>query len=283
MTTFANSLLDLGSDLAFSRAPGQARGVTSPWIVFAALGTLVLGATSTHPPKTKPKAKAHPHRARVQHKPTIPLSHSPGSRAASYGQLTPSACLALLDQRHVPYLREEPKRGVKIPVRLTGRVGGVLYRTDFPDGERGTVPWEVFDCRLVLSLDDFSEILRAHSISEVRMFSAWRPPAKSWPMTEWGRRHQGALAIDVRELRKDNGEVLNVLEHFHGQLGAEQCVPGARPPSPDSPEARELHELVCAAASAHVFNSILTPNYNQAHKNHFHLELTPDVDWFMLR
>ena len=34
---------------------------------------------------------------------------------------------------------------------------------------------------------------------------------------------------------------------------------------------------------AHVFNSILTPNYNPAHKNHFHLELTPDVDWFMLR
>ena len=45
----------------------------------------------------------------------------------------------------------------------------------------------------------------------------------------------------------------------------------------------ELHDLVCAAAEAHVFNSILTPNYNPAHKNHFHLELTPDVDWFMLR
>jgi len=188
-----------------------------------------------------------------------------------------------LDQRHIPYVREAPKRGVKIPVRLTGRVAGVLYRTDFPDSERSSVPWEIFDCRLVLSLDDFGEVLRAHAIAEVRMFSAWRPPAKSWPMTEWGRRHQGALAIDVRELRKDTGEVLNVLEHFHGQLGAEQCVPSARAPSPDSPEARELHELVCAAAGAHVFNSILTPNYNPAHKNHFHLELTPDVEWFMLR
>lgn len=248
---------------------------------------LVLGATSAHPAtktKTKPKAKARTHGSHaLQHHRPVPLSHSAGSRAAAYGQLTPSACLALLDERHIPYSREEPKRGVKIPVRLTGRVGGVLYRTDFPDGERASVPWEIFDCRLVLSLDDFSETLRAHSIAEVRMFSAWRPPAKSWPMTEWGRRHQGALAIDVRELRKDNGEVLNVLEHFHGQLGAEQCVPGARPPNPDCAEARELHELVCAAAQAHVFNSILTPNYNPAHKNHFHLELTPDVEWFMLR
>ena len=255
-----------------------------PWIATAALGILVLGATPAHPAKGKPKAKARPHRSHsAQHQKSIPLSHAPGSRAAAYGQLSPAACLALLDERHIPYSREEPKRGVKIPVRLTGRVGGVLYRTDFPDAERGRVPWEIFDCRLVLSLDDFAEVLRAHSIAEVRIFSAWRPPAKSWPMTEWGRRHQGALAIDVRELRKDNGEVLNVLEHFHGQLGAEQCVPAARSPSPDSPEARELHALVCAAAEAHVFNSILTPNYNPAHKNHFHLELTPDVDWFMLR
>jgi hypothetical protein len=256
------------------------------WSVTAALGVLVLGATGAHPPKAKPKAKAKSHQHgshRVRHKKPIALSHAPGSRAAAYGQLTPAACLALLDERHIPYSREQPKRGVKVPVRLTGKVGGVLYRTDFPDSERPSVPWEVFDCRLVLSLDDFSEILRAHSIAEVRMFSAWRPPAKSWPMNEVARRHQGALAIDVRELRKDNGEVLNVLEHFHGQLGGALCKPGARAPSPDCPEARELHALVCEAEKAHVFNSILTPNYNPAHKNHFHLELTPDVDWFMLR
>ena len=286
VTTFANSLLDLGPDLALLPTSGQAKGVSLPWIVSAVLGMFVLGATSTHPPKPKPKAKAKAHAHgphAVRHAKPIPLSHAPGSRAEAYGQLTADACLALLDQRQVPYSREQPKRGVKIPVRLTGKLGGVLYRTDFPDRERASVPWEIFDCRLVLSLDDFAEVLRAHSIAEVRIFSAWRPPAKSWPMTDWARRHQGALAIDVRELRKDNGEVLNVLDHFHGQLGGAQCGPAALPPNPDSAEARELHDLVCAAASAHVFNSILTPNYNPAHKNHFHLELTPDVDWFMLR
>jgi hypothetical protein len=153
----------------------------------------------------------------------------------------------------------------------------------FPDNERANVPWEIFDCRLVLALHDWSETLRAHSIAEVRIFSAWRPPAKSWPMDEWGRRHQGALAVDVRELRKDTGEVLNVLDHFHGQLGAPQCTSNAAKASPDTPEAQELHDLVCAASEARIFNSILTPNYNSAHRNHFHLEVTPDVDWFMLR
>jgi len=237
-------------------------------------------AAPTHRPSSKLHRRAP---ARNAHGKAIPLEHAPGSPAEAYAALSPDACLAALEQRHIPFSREEPKRGVKIPIRLSGKVGGVLYRTDYPDRERPSVPWEVFDCRLVLSLDDFSVILREHSVAEVRIFSAWRPPAKSWPMTTWGRRHQGALAVDVRELRKDTGEVLSVLKDFHGRLGSTQCTSVAPPPAPDDPGARELHALVCEAAQARIFNSILTPNYNPEHRNHFHLELTPDVDWFMLR
>ncbi len=236
-----------------------------------------------HPTAHAKHPASHPLPKHGWHTAQIPLKHAPGSRAEAYAAMSPVTCLAALDERHISYAREEPKRGVEIPVRLTGRVAGVLYRTDFPDGERGSVPWEIFDCRLVLSLDDFGEILRAHSVAEVRIFSVWRPPSKNWPMTQWARRHEGALAIDVRELRKDTGEALNILEQFHGRLGASQCTPDAPAPNPDSPEARELHAIVCAAADAHLFNSILTPNYNPPHRNHFHLELTPEVDWFMLR
>jgi Extensin-like protein C-terminus len=168
-------------------------------------------------------------------------------------------------------------------VRLTGAVGGVLYRTDFPDAQRASVPWEVFDCRLVLALDDFGETLRAHGVVEARIFSAWRPPPRSWPADKWASRHPGGLAVDVRELRKDSGEALVVLDHFHGKLSQAVCGAGATLPAPELAEARELREIVCAAADAHIFNSILTPNYNLEHKNHFHLEVTPDVDWFMLR
>lgn len=270
----------------------------------ALLGVLLFGATPVTAKSANAKsvkavnsvkpgspAKAHgPHSKRhrhpqlhLPHGKAIPLQHAPGSRAEAYAALSSDACLAELGKRHIPFSREEPKRGVKIPVRLSGKVGGVSFRTDYPDSERPTVPWEVFDCRLVLSLDDFAVILREHSVAEVRIFSAWRPPAKSWPMTEWGRRHQGALAVDVRELRKDTGEVLNVLRDFHGKLGTTQCTPSAPRPVLDCPEARELHALVCETSEARVFNSILTPNYNPPHRNHFHLELTPDVDWFMLR
>ena len=290
--------------MARARASGQALAVSLPFgpllrrAACALLGVLLLAATPAKPLKPAKRGKpasppAKPHgpssklhrqpRLRLPHGKPIPLRHAPGSRAESYAGLSADACLAELNERHIPFSREEPKRGVKIPIRLTGKVGGVLYRTDYPDNERPSVPWEVFDCRLVLSLDDFSVILRDHAVAEVRIFSAWRPPAMSWPMDEWGRRHQGALAVDVRELRKDTGEVLNVLQDFHGKLGSTQCTPAAPPPALDCPEARELHALVCAASEARVFNSILTPNYNPEHRNHFHLELTPDVDWFMLR
>jgi hypothetical protein len=289
-----------GRILALLAASGQARGVHSVSAVVAAIGLLLASAataaavasapTAVAPtnatkgkPKSKPKPKARPRRSKAHARFTKPLklSHAPGSRAERYAALSPTACLAELSQRGIAFTREPPTRGVEIPIRVTGKVGGVLYRTDFPDRERSKVPWEIFDCRLVLALDDFGEVLRAHSIVEARIFSCWRPPSKTWPMDEWGKRHEGALAVDLRELKKDDGSALNILDQFHGQLGATLCGADAVPPSPDSPEARELHEIACAAVDSHLFNSVLTPNYNPPHKNHFHLELTPGVDWFL--
>jgi hypothetical protein len=243
----------------------------------AALALLLLGAT------TQPNSKPKPRHAKARVSRPIPLSHAPGSRAERYAALSSRECLERLQERKIQYTLEPPTRGVEIPVRITGALNGILYRTDYPDRERGKLPWEIFDCRLVLSLDDFGDTLRAHSIVEVRIFSCFRPPPKSLPASDWGKRHEGALAVDVREFRKDNGEALNILQQFNGKLGAPLCGPGAVPASPDSPEARELHEIACAAADSHLFNSVLTPNYNPPHKNHFHLELTPNVDWFMLR
>ena len=189
-----------------------------PLIVTALVGFSLLGAppkaaspskpAAVHKTKARPKPATRHHRVqRSAHSKAIPLEHAPGSRAEAYAAMSASTCLAALEQRHIPFSREEPKRGVKIPVRLTGKVGGVLYRTDFPDNQRDDVPWEVYDCRLVLALDDFSEILREHAVAEARIFSAWRPPSKSYAMDDWQRRHPGGLAVDVRELRKDTGAI----------------------------------------------------------------------------
>ncbi len=233
-------------------------------------------------PKAKTKAKirtAPKHRHRAPRS-RVPLQTAPpGTPAAKYAALGAKACHDELTRRGVAYRVERSAPGVGIPIRFTGKVAGVLFRSDLPDKQRAGCPWEVFDCRLALSVYDFAQLLRRRDVVEVRIFSAWRPPSKQQKPTVL-KRHPGALAVDVRSLRKENGEELVVLDHFEGRLGAKVCDSDRQP---KTPQGRELLAIVCEASQGHFFNSILTPNYDAEHQNHFHLELTPSVSWFMLR
>ena len=225
--------------------------------------------------------------------------------------LDATACFAELDRRKVVYEKVDVAPGVMAPLRLPEGVGGVTYRTLLPREQGRSSPWEVFDCRLALSLVDLSKILEAHGIDEVVMFSAWRPPAKSWPKDKLAVRHPGGLAIDIMRFGRDappppdeptagaGGEApaasaargdgaaerqwLNVEHHFHGRIGDTTCGDGASPPTESTPEAVELRAIVCEVAAARIFTSILTPNYNEPHYNHFHFDLAVDVKWRIVR
>jgi hypothetical protein len=205
------------------------------------------------------------------------------TKASQYGRLSRTECLAELGRRdvHVRPLGAEP--GVLIPVRLEGPVSGVTYRSDYPDAQCDKLPYDVFDCRLVVALSDLSAILRTHDVTEVRIFSAWRPPPKSWPEGKAADHHPGALAADLRLFRKSTGESLEVEPNFHGRIGAPPCGPNAVPPEPPSPAAIELRSILCAAADARLFHVLLSPNYDYPHRNHFHVEVRPDVRWLIVR
>jgi hypothetical protein len=203
--------------------------------------------------------------------------------ALRYAALSDEACLVELAARGVSFTRVVEARGVRTPLRLNGPIRGVEFRTDYPDEQRATLAWEVYDCRLVLALDDFSRILAVHDIAQVRIFSAWRPPAKSWPEGRIGIRHPGGMAVDLREFRKRDGQVLNVDRHYHGRIGGEPCGALAEAPRPPTSAARELRSITCEAADARIFNSILTPNHDRAHFNHLHVEVRAGVAWYILR
>ena len=66
---------------------------------------------------------------------------------------------------------------------------------------------------------------------------------------------------------------------FHGQIGNRTCGEGTY--LPELPEARELRSIVCEASDLGVFTYVLTPNYNAAHADHFHMEIKPGVRWFL--
>jgi hypothetical protein len=171
-------------------------------------------------------------------------------------------------------------------VRLAGPIGGVTYRTDAPAWERASSPAEVFDCRLVLALSDWSKVLTAHGIDEVRIASAWRPSKGRARGDRPAKRHGGALAVDVLRFgkRPAPGETsrrwLSVAADFHGRIGASVCAAEAREKLPEA--ARELRVLACEAHTRKTFTSVLTPSYDRAHRDHFHLEIRPSVTWSLL-
>lgn len=246
--------------------------------------------------------------------------------AVNYAALDSKSCIEALEQRKIVFSIEKEAPGVLIPVRLLGPLHGVTWRTDFAEEQRRTTPYEVLDCRLLLAIDDFSAILEQHEVQEVRIFSFWRPPPKSWPKGKIAKRHPGGLAADVRlfkkrppapqaeEERAPKGDAsdekrqakrsspkkksprkskatrrkgsaedeLSVLEDFGGKVGGKACGKHASAPRPDTAKARELREIVCDAARQRLFNSILTPHFDKHHFNHFHLEVTAGVKWFIV-
>ncbi|WP_437956708.1 extensin family protein [Sorangium sp. So ce119] len=110
--------------------------------------------------------------------------------------------------------------------------------------------------------------LRSDVVQKPR--GTWAPP---------GTRHPAGLAIDVGALRKRDGTWISVARHFHGRIGDRTCGEGA--PQPELPEARELRSIVCEAADLGIFTYVLTPNYNAAHADHYHMEIKAGVRWFL--
>lgn len=265
------------------------------------------------------------------------------SPAYRYANMQSDEVFAELDRRKILYSKEQHVDGVLAPIRLTGRLHGVLIRSALPPEERTTSVFEILDARLALALDDFAAMLAKQGVVEIIHYTMYRPntpapgsrfanqspkdvrhkEAKSKPRSskrraalsagtpkgakagkagrfgprskqkfrtattdehahgKWappGTRHPAGLAIDVGGFRMADGRLLSVAQ-FAGKIGQQTCGTGA--PVPISAEARELRQIVCDARSSGLFTYALTPNYDQDHHDHFHLEIKPGVMWFL--
>jgi len=103
---------------------------------------------------------------------------------------------------------------------------------------------------------------------------------KTWPEGKPTKQHMAGRAIDAARFIKRDGSYLDVDKHFNGRIGAATCGDKAAP-YPATPEAVELRSILCEAITRRLFNVALTPNYNRAHKNHFHLEVSAGT-WFLI-
>jgi hypothetical protein len=216
---------------------------------------------------------------------------SEATPAVRYAALDASSCTASLIERGIAFAPVDSARGVLAPIRLTGPVHGVSFhisgghppnpQAGLAAPRRAASPYEILDCRLALALDDFAKVLERHGVREVVHLSMYRPPPKGWASGRIGGQHGGGLAIDAAEFIKEDGSRLVVDRDFDGKIGDVTC--GPRAVEPRTVPSAELRSIACEAAEEHLFHVELTPDYNQKHKNHFHLEVTANVRWFLVR
>lgn len=199
-----------------------------------------------------------------------------------YAALDKTTCLAELDRRKIKTEAAPATAGVTTPLWLRGPLHGIAIHSQLAPAQREHSSVEIFDCRLLVALDDFTSLLAKHDIVEMVHMSAYRPRSAYGCTPKYaGKQHCAALAVDVGSFRRRDGKVLEVLRDFHGKINLATCTQSAKP-SPPSPFADELWSYVCDAARQAIFHVILTPNFNLQHKNHFHLEITPEAGWMLI-
>ncbi|MEO7092033.1 MAG: extensin family protein [Polyangiales bacterium] len=211
------------------------------------------------------------------------LVYSSGSTPAiTYGAMDGATCEKALKARKIPYVRvTNPTQGVADPMRITGKIHGVDFH-GLGLGPKATSLYEIVDCRLLLALDDFAAVLEKHDVVEAIHMSIYRAAkTKPKPGQKPKSQHEAALAMDLGTLVKKDGTKLVVLDDWHGFIGQPTCGPKTGP-TKVTKQSTELRAIMCEQFDKKLFNVNLTPNYNKPHVNHFHLEVTRGVKWFIL-
>jgi hypothetical protein len=204
------------------------------------------------------------------------------SRAYRYANMADEEALAEVKRRGIAFQSATPPLpGVRTPIRLTGPLRGVTIRSTLPPEQRAKSPFDILDARLALALDDFCRILAHHDVVEIVHFTIYRPASTLLPDPNVAQtRHPGGMAIDVGALRKRNGDWLAVGPHWPAMIGAKTCGQGGR--TLRDRRARELLSIVCETADQRIFHYMLSPHFDAAHADHWHLEIKPGVKWFLV-
>lgn len=180
-------------------------------------------------------------------------------RRAVWSIQSEAECHRALRAAGVPF-RPAPAMPTPVPspIELTGPVDGVWFRMMHEDR-----PLEM-SCEMALRLPDLVAVLEEHGVTGVDVMSAYRDqPRVSF--------HTMGLGLDIGRFWTDRG-YLSVLTDFVETPASETC----RAPRPGARRARILLRIACDLAQTRRLSSVLTPNYNEGHRNHFHIDARPD-------
>lgn len=165
------------------------------------------------------------------------------------------------ERRSSPAGREDLECRQPEPLFLSSPVNGVNWRYFSHDD-----PGDMFmACRLALALDQFGDLLRELDIVEVEHLGVFN--CRLIGGTDSLSEHGYGRAIDLSVFIYDDGTRCSVEDDWDSLNG-----------NPDDMSlcGRLLHDVAWELHLRGIFNVILTPDFNAAHFNHFHVDLTPD-------
>jgi hypothetical protein len=156
-------------------------------------------------------------------------------------------------------------------VTVTLPLGGMQFRRF--DGNLRTT-W-FMDCDLALAIHRMTQALQAIGVVEMhdlgvynyRCIGGGTPPDCPNGISM----HARALAVDIAALVVPGEEPYSVEDDWVIDADGTTCSVRER-------VARDafLHQALCGLYDAGIFTIHLSPNYNADHRNHWHLDLTPD-------
>jgi hypothetical protein len=145
------------------------------------------------------------------------------------------------------------------PVWIQPFLHGVSYRPSSIDAD----PAPMFvACSMAVAIDRASEMLADRGGTDLYHYGTYN--CRTIAGTDTLSEHGLARALDIAGVRIQGGDTYSVLGDW--EIGE---------PNPVTPGGAFLKELVTAYYDEQVFNILLTPDYNEAHADHVHVDLTP--------
>lgn len=183
------------------------------------------------------------------------------------------SCHGWLDLYKLDYTTGPANQGIADPVTVKAPINGVAYRYNGSMDQRKTV---YGDCELLKSLAEAAPILRANDVKEFVDIGIYNYRCIDQSLTPPNcsmSQHAYAKAIDIAAFITSDDTKYSVLTDWLIDPASTTCT-AATEPGKDA----FLHKVICELKAAGVWNIVLTPNYNAAHRNHFHVDLTEDAD-----
>ncbi len=181
-----------------------------------------------------------------------------------------TSCHGTLDALGIDWAVASATRGIADPVRVQPNINGVSFR--YVSNSEPTAM--LMDCELAIRLHRLTQILIPYGFDEVIHIGIYNYRCIGGGDPDSGTctpsMHAFARAIDLHAFGlAASDDTYSTETDWMITTRADPC------PIPFSSEKdRVLKEVACAMWADRVFEIVLTPNYNDAHRNHFHVDMT---------